>query len=389
MKRVVLSILLCLSLLLSFGACGKAEKSLVDFTVDVESGRDIRVLQLTDIQIIQSEQQRSAGRIGEEHARLWSTARAEENYQSHIRKLVEEYKPDLIVMTGDNVYGEFDDSGAALKELIGFMDSLKIPWAPVFGNHDNESEMGVDWQCEQFVNSKYALFKQRELSGNGNYTVGVRQGGVYKRVFFMLDSNGCGNMSDKSYQNGHARNYPGFGEDQIEWYTGLSAKMRKEYKNVKLTACFHIPPFIFSTALQKYGYEVGISYLNENPINLEKVGTDGDFGYAGTESGPLWDQTLEVWNSFHDGGFDSILVGHEHCNSYSVTYEGVRLQFGQKSSAYDHQNFLQNDGTIVGGFYSSELADATPIIGGTAMDLTEKDGSIVNARIILSSGSYR
>ena len=61
-----------------------------------------------------------------------------------------EKKPDLILMTGDNIYGEFDDSGASLRKLIAYMDSFQIPWAPVWGNHDNESTKGVTWQCEQF-----------------------------------------------------------------------------------------------------------------------------------------------------------------------------------------------------------------------------------------------
>ena len=71
------------------------------------------------------------------------------------------------------------------------MNQYDIPWAPVFGNHDNESMKGVDWQCEQLKRAKKCLFLQRELTGNGNYTVGIRKGNELKRVFFMLDSNGC------------------------------------------------------------------------------------------------------------------------------------------------------------------------------------------------------
>lgn len=147
-------------------------KDLVDFTVDVEEGRDIRVLQLTDVQTISAEQKRYPNRISDS-----GKADTYLGYQRYIGQVIERYDPDFIIMTGDNTYGEFDDSGEQLVALIEFMETFEIPWAPVFGNHDNESNMGVDWQCEQFENAEYCLFKQRTLTGNGNYSVGITQGG--------------------------------------------------------------------------------------------------------------------------------------------------------------------------------------------------------------------
>lgn len=75
----------------------------------------------------------------------------------------------MIIITGDLVYGEFDDKGTCLLELIKFMESFDIPWAPVFGNHDNESQKGADWQCEQLEKAGNCLFRQRTLTGNSNY----------------------------------------------------------------------------------------------------------------------------------------------------------------------------------------------------------------------------
>ena len=53
------------------GASGSAKPSspalklgdVCDFVLEVESGRDVRILQLTDIQIIDSDQQRYEGRL--------------------------------------------------------------------------------------------------------------------------------------------------------------------------------------------------------------------------------------------------------------------------------------------------------------------------------------
>lgn len=93
-----------------------------------------------------------------------------------------------------------------------------------------------------------------------------------------------------------------------------------------------------------------------------------------------WDADGKVWAGFKALGVDSILVGHEHCNSASVVYEGVRFQFGQKSSTYDHSNYVQSDGRITGVYPPTP---GTPLIGGTVMPLSKEDGSILNPYIYL------
>ena len=60
-------------------------------------------------------------------------------------------------MTGDIIYGEFDDKGTSLINLINAMESFGIPWAPVFGNHEQESMKGADWQSEQLENAEHCL----------------------------------------------------------------------------------------------------------------------------------------------------------------------------------------------------------------------------------------
>lgn len=354
----------------------KELSDLVDFIVPVETGRDIRVLQLTDIQTISGDTARFKNRgVGSSKSDIFT------GYQRYIGQVIERYNPDFIIMTGDNVYGEFDDNGEQLISLINFMDSFEIPWSPVFGNHDNESFMGVDWQCEQYVKSKYCLFKQGDLTGNSNYSVALTQGGEVKRVFYMLDSNGCGNMSQLSFANGHSKISAGFASDQIDWYTQSITDLKSVYPNVKLSMAFHIQLTVFGDAFKKYGYSE--STIRNNPINLDKnsdAKAKGDFGYIGRELKGAWDSDKKVWNSIKSLGIDSVFVGHEHCNSASVVYEGVRLSYGQKSSSFDRYNLTKSDGTITN---TSITYSGTPIMGGTRYDLSKEDGSIKDAGLYL------
>lgn len=45
--------------------------------------------------------------------------------------------------------------------------------------------------------------------------------------------------------------------------------------------------------------------------------------------------------------FESERLGHEHGNSASTVYQGVRIQYGQKTGTYDRANYRKTDGSII------------------------------------------
>ena len=377
---------LCMSALIvsSLSACGSSNVTakptvdpalgIPDFIVEVPEGRDPVVLQLTDTQIIDAGQARP-GRGGVDEV-FWATDQVEERCYNFLYETVAATQPDLIIMTGDNVYGEFDDNGTAMVGLVNFMESLQIPWAPVFGNHDNETAMGVDWQCEQYENAEFCLFKQRELTGNGNYSVGIAQGGKLKRVFYMLDSNGCGNPSAKTLENPHFTRESGFGFDQIQWYTDQITQIKEVSPDVKISFAYHIQQAIFQDAYRQYGFTNAETSANPINIDLHEQKLDGDFGIIASDF-DSWDKGNGLWNEIKALGVDSVFVGHEHCISASVVYDGVRFQFGQKSSEYDQFLCVLNNGQLV----PTRTKQGTSLIGGTVIPLSEADGSIVNPYI--------
>ena len=261
--------------------------------------------------------------------------------------------------------------------LIEFMDSLNIPWAPVFGNHDNESAMGADWQCEQLEKAENCLFKQGELSGNCNYSVAIEQGGEIKRVFYMLDSNGVGSPSQATLANGHTSTTPGFASDQIAWYTEQITLLKEYAPDVKISFAYHIQQAVFGEAYAQYGFDQGEKYQDINLDTMEGV-AEGDFGYIGRQMKGPWDNNFAIYKGMKALGTDSIFVGHEHCNNASVMYDGVRFQFGQKSSEYDRYNFLNADGTITD---SAKGAQSKSLMGGTVIPLSKTDGAIENPYI--------
>ena len=347
-----------------------------DFIVEIPSGKDAVVLQLTDTQIIDGAQSRPDVSSGDKIT--YATEKIKQYCYDYITEIIKATKPDFIILTGDIVYGKYDDNGSALTNFIAFMESFKIHWAPVFGNHENESNMGADWQSKQLEDATYCLFKQRDLTGNGNYSVGLMQDGVLKRVFYMLDANGCDSASSQSLANGHTVTTVGFGDDQIKWYTGQIQQIKELSPQTKFSFGFHIQLSVFGEALKKYGFNNDIKN-HEIFINYLSNRQEGEFGYIGRQMKNAWDYSRKVFDGMKSLGVDSIFVGHEHCNSASVVFEGVRLQYGQKSSEYDRYHTISSEGKIIESAIWNKTG--TPLVGGSVTVFSATSGEMIDGYI--------
>ena len=311
----------------------------LDFVLEVENGRDVVVLQLTDIQIIDSSQARSPDRLTAADAAMWVPGNMEILAWSVMRQIVERVNPDLIVLSGDNVYGEFDDNGTVLTALIAEMESYKIPWTLTFGNHDNETKKGMEWTCSQYENAEHCLFKRGpidKLHGNGNFTIGVKQGDKLSEVIWLMDSNGHTEQDES--QNMYSSE--GLFEDQIQWFEDTCLKL-KEYNGGVMPASigfFHHPMQAICSGMQKYGYVATPNFSRF----LIPENTVGDSGCMNLD-GKYVDKSFTFHKLLKKYKCEGWFFGHEHRNNTSVTYEGVRYTFGLKASYYDsYENFSQS-----------------------------------------------
>ena len=86
-----------------------------------EQERDFVILNLTDPQL---------------HDREWESGQIERDILMRtVTELVERVKPDLITISGDISWAGDNKAYDAFADL---MDSFQLPWAPVWGNHDNQ-----------------------------------------------------------------------------------------------------------------------------------------------------------------------------------------------------------------------------------------------------------
>lgn len=302
-----------------------------DFVVELPASRagdPVRVLQITDPQIIDSSQIRETDALSEEAIRAWGPDSFDRQCGNHIRSLIEQTKPDLIFITGDIVYGRFDDNGTALAWLCALLDTFCVPWAPVFGNHDNESLVGVTYQCGLFEKSEYCLFKRGNVTGNGNYTVGIAIGDSLVRVLHMLDSNGCTHSEDASVEK-RCGIYP----DQFELVAARTAEIRRAAgRDVPAFMAFHIPHFIFHEAELAKGYVTPERFYYV--LGVDVVAEDGDFGFK-NDSCDGFRTSVDIAEFAKDHHIEAIFIGHHHNTATVIHYRGLALVFGLKTGQYD------------------------------------------------------
>ena len=317
-------------------------EGIVDFVLDLPQGRPIRVLQLTDMQIIDAAQQRAPDRLNQREIALWQPVSIPEQCTDHIKSVVAQTCPDLIIITGDIIYGEFDDSGASMDLFCDFMDSLGVPWAPVYGNHDNESLRGIDWQNQRLEAADLCLFRKGRVTGNGNYAVLITRDGVPGRVLYMMDSGACMGSPDASVRRG-----PGFAGDQYDWLYTTADMLTALNGGVAVPAFmgFHIPTTHFHLAAVEKGYQSD-AHHEKYVIGTTVPACDSDFGCKREPLG-CFGTPADFVERLHTAGVDGVFVGHCHANNTSILWQGIRWTYGLKTGQYDYHTPGQVGGTLI------------------------------------------
>ena len=341
-----------------------------DFAVQLGAERKdskIRLLQITDMQFIDSTQRRTPDRLRIDEINAWMPENFDKQCGDHIRSLIAQTKPDLIFITGDMVYGSFDDKGDTLQWFCRLMDSFQIPWAPVFGNHDNESLKGVKWQCEQLEKSRYCLFKRGNVSGNGNYSVGIAVGDELVRVLYMADSNGCHGSSDPAVIR-----TPGIYPDQTAFIKETCSRIAKaQHRKVPAFMAFHMPTGEFAEAEMAKGYKKdGREFY---ALGVDVQAADGDFGCKREVIRPIETQE-DFAGILKDCNIEAVFAGHHHNINTCIDWEGIKWVFGLKTGQYDYHIPGQLGGTLVSlegdGFevcHVPALVPYAPFPGGAKM----------------------
>ncbi len=278
-------------------------------TLEKTPGEDFVVLNLADVQL---SDEKAFGDLGKYSKKL-------------ITKLVKDTQPDLITLSGDNAWDTM-----AYIDLIDFIDSFCIPWAPVMGNHDGQGCISEFWVAETLVSStEYCLFRfgPKDM-GYGNYIINITENGEIIHTLFMMDTH---DNYDCVLEDGTVvESYDHLWPNQQAWYKWAVEGIEDMagYK-VESSAIMHIPVVEYLDAWDAVCYDCGHEECEFGEIAPEYAdvafGRKYEYGGMALENNGFFDLCKEL------GSTKNIIVGHDHVNDFSIPYEGIRLTYSVKS----------------------------------------------------------
>lgn len=292
-----------------------------DYAVELKKNpdKDFVILNFTDTQLDDYETFGSEGKITEET----------------IKRAIETAKPDLITVTGDNGLGSW-----AWLRLIRVIESYKIPWAPVMGNHDGAGCISEFWCAYQFANAEHCLFKfgPKDM-GYGNYMINITENGKIIHTLFMIDTHSKEHyqIENESGEIVTETGYDHMWANQIAWYKwGVEGVKKLAGETVESTMIMHIPIYEYKTAWELCGERNSEMYKK-----MDGIGENRENVCCPMVNNGVFDVILE------EGSTKTVLAGHDHINDTMLTYSGIRLCYGLKCGPGCYWNENVNGGTTI------------------------------------------
>lgn len=215
-----------------------------------------------------------------------SGCRADPRTLEFIDKVLEIEKPDLVVLTGDQIHGDtaFDSESALFKAYNPFI-ARKIPFAAILGNHDHKGLLSRTQVMELTLILPYSVSEvgPGDISGAGNYVLTVASSNAESlaATFYFIDTH------EYSKNPKFARTYDWIHEDQLSFFDS-------HQKKLPLAMAFiHIP-------LPEYR-NVGQGIIGQNP-----EGVTAPHHNSGAR------------DKFAQWGVQVATCGHDHANDYCL-----------------------------------------------------------------------
>ncbi|KAK4157503.1 Metallo-dependent phosphatase-like protein [Chaetomidium leptoderma] len=207
----------------------------------MDNGR-FKIVQLADLHL-----STGVGQCRDAVPEDWNGGKCEADPRTldFVVKVLEEEKPNLVVLSGDQVNGETaPDAQTAIFKYAQLLINLKIPYVSIFGNHDDEGSMTRAAQMDLIETLPYSLSKAGpvEIDGVGNYYIEILGRGSSDHsaiTVYLLDTHSY-SPNERKFKG-----YDWIKKNQIDWFRDTAQglkKKHKEYTHHHMNVAFiHIP----------------------------------------------------------------------------------------------------------------------------------------------------
>ena len=279
-----------------------------------------KILNLADIQVVDTESTLGQGQISahpnyvDQDAGVWNAVKA----------LIEEEKPDFIVLNGDNIYSRFEfEDLRSHRKLMEIIDSYNVPWSLVFGNHDGEVPGDTDVLLSDVVSvyseSEYFFFESAEGREYGDFAISLvdkETGKLVNKFFYMYTHYSEGWYTDA----------------QLAWYESEAAKLNDGTNVTPSIFWSHYPLPELQDALVS-DYLDSITYSGTTFTGMTIPANDkGDYGEYNGAGYMINYGMFDLMRKYQSTQLT--IHGHEHANNAKVELDGIRMGYALKTGIY-------------------------------------------------------
>lgn len=261
----------------------------------------------------------------------------QDNYPMHkttkafVTDMIKIYKPDIVVLGGDNTVAAKEDKADAIKEICDMFVENKTYFTLVFGNHDDEQGVSREelFAMYQQFGGEYCLAYDAvpELSGVGTHNLTVKSSDGSKIAYnlYMFDSNTYTYNAE-----GERLGYDAVREDQIDWYKNTAAELKAANggETVYAMSFQHIIvqdiyDSMFFEAPMALG-EATLNFFGRTYTYLPYVHNIKD-GYLLEAPCPGYYNFGQFAAFVETGDVVATFSGHDHLSSFTVEKDGVDI----------------------------------------------------------------
>ncbi|KAI1370103.1 Metallo-dependent phosphatase-like protein [Hypoxylon crocopeplum] len=232
-----------------------------------------------------------------------------------IGKILGVEKPDLVILTGDQLHHDIPDSQSALFKVVAPIIERSIPFAAVFGNHDSEGIHALS-RAEQMSilqNLPYSLCESgpEHVDGIGNFYLQVLAPAPSQlplSTLYFLDSHG------QIPSDARNPDYEPIKQSQIDWFTNTFNAQRSAHRMDDDGNRFHLSLAFLHIPLPEFG---------DHRLNI----------YNGHRREPSESPSFN--SNFYDalakGGVSALGCGHDHVNDFCALLPQQTQHCGDES----------------------------------------------------------
>lgn len=244
-----------------------------------------------------------------------------------VKALIEKVKPDLIVLTGDQIKGygiyfnfgsERKNADTTLTNLLKPIAESNIPFTAVFGNHDEFGSATKDFQ--------WSIYNRYENFIGENFDVDfveIKDGDDTKFVVYLFDT-----VLDSE---GH---YVNLSSETIKKFKDIQEALFKKCKKyVPAIAFQHIPPEEIYSCLKasdkpQKGYFQGAGKYSDKYYTMPDYAKN-DRSFMGENAAVLCNTKEQLDALCKHNDVKGLYFGHDHNNSFVVKYNNLDLGYTQ------------------------------------------------------------